>query len=74
MSSESLAEIVKPIFILWQPVFRARNIVVITTLASIKHASQRVHCYGRLVRSFFASDASLSRRGNPTADQIAPVG
>jgi hypothetical protein len=28
----------------------------------------------RLVRSFFASDASLSRRGTPTADQIAPVG
>jgi hypothetical protein len=26
------------------------------------------------VRLFFASDASLSRRGNPTADQIARVG
>jgi len=26
------------------------------------------------VRLFFASDASLSRRGNPTADQIARAG
>jgi dipeptidyl aminopeptidase/acylaminoacyl peptidase len=35
--------------------------------------SDRVCAY-RVRFSFASADASLSRRGNPTADQIAPVG